>query len=363
MRRHLNREAVEVGPPSFSYQFRKFAGRNKALLSVATTVTALLLLGVAGMSWQAIRQPEPRDLRSSSNRRRRRKKTEHLRSRNGQENLNLAIQALDVIFLRVIEQRRFQANPDRERENQVLLQRALDFYSQFLLANGKSKTPELEDKFRRVLETETRLVELSPNVTAYRRHLAETQLSYAVFLETQSRVEEAETAYRQANTQYQELVNVFPSVPEYQNGLHDCHQALGHLLAATRPQEAATHYASATLCAKRQRSLPPNPEATVNLNHFNADSGLSLIGGIYRWRQAASNRNGRQAFLRWDAWHQRKQPVANGFSASFSFDFGGGFAFVIQNHSSEALGGQGKGMDTLAYRIASPSSLTDSSTR
>ncbi|HUG66891.1 MAG TPA: protein kinase [Pirellulaceae bacterium] len=53
--RYLKDEPVEACPPSAAYRFRKFARRNKALLSTAAAIGIALLLGVTGTTWQAVR--------------------------------------------------------------------------------------------------------------------------------------------------------------------------------------------------------------------------------------------------------------------------------------------------------------------
>ncbi|MBM4086350.1 MAG: serine/threonine protein kinase, partial [Planctomycetes bacterium] len=52
---YLHDEPVLAGPPSAGYRFRKFARRHKIALTMAGVVAALVLLGLAGTSWQAIR--------------------------------------------------------------------------------------------------------------------------------------------------------------------------------------------------------------------------------------------------------------------------------------------------------------------
>jgi serine/threonine protein kinase/tetratricopeptide (TPR) repeat protein len=55
LRRHLNHEPVEAGPPSPWYRLRKLARRNRAILATTALVVAALLVGTAVSTWQAIR--------------------------------------------------------------------------------------------------------------------------------------------------------------------------------------------------------------------------------------------------------------------------------------------------------------------
>jgi eukaryotic-like serine/threonine-protein kinase len=53
--RYLNGEQVLACPPTWAYRTRKFAKRNGALLATSSTLLAILLLGIFGTSWQAMR--------------------------------------------------------------------------------------------------------------------------------------------------------------------------------------------------------------------------------------------------------------------------------------------------------------------
>jgi WD40 repeat protein/serine/threonine protein kinase len=53
--RYLKDEPVEACPPTAGYRLRKFARKHKTWLATAAAFAALLLLGVAGSSWQALR--------------------------------------------------------------------------------------------------------------------------------------------------------------------------------------------------------------------------------------------------------------------------------------------------------------------
>jgi serine/threonine protein kinase len=61
IQRHLAGEAVEACPPSAGYRLRKFAGKYRAALAVAAGFAALLILGAALSTWQAIAATRARD--------------------------------------------------------------------------------------------------------------------------------------------------------------------------------------------------------------------------------------------------------------------------------------------------------------
>jgi serine/threonine protein kinase len=55
IQRYLRREAVLARPPSKAYQFKKFAQRNRATVSMVVLMTTTLLAGSAIAAWQATR--------------------------------------------------------------------------------------------------------------------------------------------------------------------------------------------------------------------------------------------------------------------------------------------------------------------
>jgi eukaryotic-like serine/threonine-protein kinase len=54
IRRHLHDEPITARPPSASYQLRKFARRNKALVISVAVVFVVLVLGVVASTWEAV---------------------------------------------------------------------------------------------------------------------------------------------------------------------------------------------------------------------------------------------------------------------------------------------------------------------
>jgi len=53
--RYLNGDAVEAARPSAAYRFKKFAAKNRTLLTTAAALAAVLVAGAAISTWQAIR--------------------------------------------------------------------------------------------------------------------------------------------------------------------------------------------------------------------------------------------------------------------------------------------------------------------
>ncbi len=55
VRRYLQNEPVEAGPPSALYRFTKFSRRNRAAIATVALLLAALLLGTTISTWQAVR--------------------------------------------------------------------------------------------------------------------------------------------------------------------------------------------------------------------------------------------------------------------------------------------------------------------
>jgi tetratricopeptide (TPR) repeat protein len=65
LRRHLNHEPVDAGPPTASYRLRKYARRNRFVLATAAVVSVALVSGTAVSTWQAIRAMRAEGLAAS----------------------------------------------------------------------------------------------------------------------------------------------------------------------------------------------------------------------------------------------------------------------------------------------------------
>jgi serine/threonine protein kinase/tetratricopeptide (TPR) repeat protein len=61
LRRYLDHQPVEAGPPSAWYRLRKFVRRNRAALATAAVVMAALVAGTAASTWEAIEASQERN--------------------------------------------------------------------------------------------------------------------------------------------------------------------------------------------------------------------------------------------------------------------------------------------------------------
>jgi serine/threonine protein kinase len=122
VQRYLADEPVLACPPSAAYRFRKLARRNKRALVVTTglaimlLVAALTLVVSTYLVWREKGRTQEANLRLK-------------------DNLDLAMQTLDEIYVKVAEER-LPRDPARKQEHLDLLKKALGFYERFAQQNS-----------------------------------------------------------------------------------------------------------------------------------------------------------------------------------------------------------------------------------
>jgi len=164
IKRFLNDEPVEACPPSVAYRFRKFARRNKLALTSTAAVAFAVILVAVGASMAAIEfrkmASEKGELASNldaaladAESNLDRATTEQVRA---EENLDLALKALDAVYLDAIGEEKLLGIPASSPESdnteflrseadlsefeKDLLRRGLTFYEQF--AERNPATPQ-----------------------------------------------------------------------------------------------------------------------------------------------------------------------------------------------------------------------------
>ncbi|HUG66887.1 MAG TPA: protein kinase [Pirellulaceae bacterium] len=157
--RYLSDEPVEACPPSAAYRFTKFARRNKVVMTTVGLIAGALLLGTIVSTWQAIRASKAENLAAQL--------TDHLADALGEAkdnldlatgeqqraagNLDLALDALDAVYLDAIGEKKLLGEPLASRNaegsafeiertdlsdfEKELLRRGLAFYDQFARRN------------------------------------------------------------------------------------------------------------------------------------------------------------------------------------------------------------------------------------
>jgi tetratricopeptide (TPR) repeat protein len=136
--RYLHYEPVQACPPSAVYRLRKLVRRHRTVVLTAAGFLVLLVAASAISTYQAVRATLATHRADQQ-------------SERARENLQLALKALDDIYLQISEER-LPRDPQRKKEDIEVLKKALDFYQQFAQQNvaEPSVRSDLIRAFRRV---------------------------------------------------------------------------------------------------------------------------------------------------------------------------------------------------------------------
>jgi tetratricopeptide (TPR) repeat protein len=246
--RYLHDEPVAAGPPSTAYRFRKFARRHKVAFTMASLVSALLVLSVLILAFSNVRIQQEREQKDAA-------------YKQAQENPRLALKALDEIYLQVAEER-LPRDPQRKKEDQELLKKALGFYQQFAEGNSTQSPVRLE-------------------VSRAHRRAGDIQRFVGDHAAAQQ-------AYRLAIVPGQALVSEFPGQPEYCYDLAITHNALAEeLLGSGEGASAAEQFRKAIeLLTKLTTDYPTAPQYRAELAR--SHEGLGKVHNQQGERKAAN---------------------------------------------------------------------------
>jgi tetratricopeptide (TPR) repeat protein len=157
LRHYLGNEPVAARPPSIGYRMGKFASRNRRGLATALAFALLIASGLAigaAMLWREKNQTQAANVRLK-------------------DNLTLAMQTLDEVYMKLVEER-MPRDPSRTREDEALLEKALGFYEQFAESNRTDPGVRLEviRAYHRAAEIRSRLGQTALAKATYLRALA-----------------------------------------------------------------------------------------------------------------------------------------------------------------------------------------------
>ena len=127
--RFLNGEAVTAIPPSTTYRLRKFVLKNRRLFLTAAAIAAALLIGTVVATWQAFRATHAQHKAEQASH------DQEVQRLQAEANMQLAYQALDKIYLQLVEEE-LPRYPERLDSYRRVLEDALGFYSQFAAKNA-----------------------------------------------------------------------------------------------------------------------------------------------------------------------------------------------------------------------------------
>jgi serine/threonine protein kinase/tetratricopeptide (TPR) repeat protein len=223
VQRYLADEPVHACPPSAGYRLRKFARRNKGVLTATMLIAIALVVGMVVSAWQA------------SNANARRLEAETARHE-AIANLQHAREAVDQMLTRVSEEKLLNT-PQMELLRKALLEDALKFYQRFLRQAGSDPAIRLgtgeayrrtgqiyqrlgqpdqaERAHREALALLEKLLTDSPTDPANRVALALSYNGLGSALSDLGRYAESESALRRAIGMMQGLIADFPEHDDY----------------------------------------------------------------------------------------------------------------------------------------------------
>lgn len=228
LRRHLNEEPVSAAAPKWTYQFRKFAARNRAAFGSVALVSLALIGGSAVSLWQASRAK-----RESTNAETSRNEAEANR-RHAEANLAKAKGVLDLFLNEITDDPQLK-QPGFEDLRVSLLEKALPFYEDLSHPGGTSQ-PLPSDRLAVMNRLGVIYLELgrpAKSAEAFRSYLAEIEgggdagsearqlalltayNNLATALGQTSDLEGAEDAQGKALSHSRDLVRKYPGKAEY----------------------------------------------------------------------------------------------------------------------------------------------------
>lgn len=273
LQRYLDGDVVEACPPSARYRLRKFARRNKATLTTTSLVAIALLLGTVISISQAVKANEEA-------------KNANAQTQRAEENLRLAMAAVDEMYTEVAESS-LRTTPRSQESRKEILKKALSYYLAFAKTNSdtvlKYETAmawrrvgeiyhrfEQNDKSQEALlesiELLQALVNQTPNEPRYRRDLASTYRFLSKPLEVTRQFEDGESYCRIAIEIQTQLVKEFPLELEHATALAVTYHQLGHMQQDSHEAIQAFN-ASRELFTDLKRAEPTNVFYTRQLAH------------------------------------------------------------------------------------------------
>jgi len=216
VQRYLADEPVQACPPSAGYKLRKFARRNRAMVSSAVTILVLLVAGVAGTSFGLVRAERRRVQAEQA-------EAETLASY--REQTDDAIDQLIGSKPQIGPQERLYLEKTLKRWQAFAERQGDDERSQAIRAEGHFRMAYLwhrlgrRDDARREYETarnlRQQLAAVSPNVQ-YQEDLANVLNGLAGLLVDMEQREAARLEYESALAIHEKLAAKFPTEPKYQ---------------------------------------------------------------------------------------------------------------------------------------------------
>jgi serine/threonine protein kinase len=271
LRRFLEDRPIQARRPSLWQRARKWGRRHRpVVMASAVAAAVIIVLGVAGLAVSNVLITLERN-------------EAQRQSQRAEHNLALARQAMDQIYRVEVAEKRLFRDPRQASQDRALVQKLVGFYEALTAENATDpatrygaatayrsvanlyhldgRRQQAEQAFREANTLLERLLGEFPDNPDYRRQLAASYSDLAFLLEhAAGRLGEAETWYRRAQEQFQQLVADFPGAADDRAALAHVYNGLGNVLnRAGRLQEAEAAYRQAQgLLEELDQRFPPN---------------------------------------------------------------------------------------------------------
>jgi serine/threonine protein kinase/Flp pilus assembly protein TadD len=295
LRRFLDDQPIKARRPTLAQRWWKWARRHRALvravaaaaiMSVAALVVALWLVWNEKNKTLAAFQEKEKSFRAEQRQR-----------RNSEENVHLALQTLDQIYLGVVERWSGRSPQPQDKE---LLEKALVFYELFAQKNAGNKEArtetaraylrtgdvctllgqeaKAEDAYQKAIVRFYDLVTEFPKEADYRQELGRSYANLGAILENTRRLEKAIQRYRQAIAQRQKLKECFPAKQEYQQELAESWHRLAAVFSSGEHIKQAQEAFDQALALQKQLAadFPKDPASQLALASIHRDTAMML---------------------------------------------------------------------------------------
>ncbi|MBC8355141.1 MAG: tetratricopeptide repeat protein [Planctomycetes bacterium] len=270
--RYLGDEPVEACPPSTVYNLRKYARRNKGVLTTAFLIALALLVGTGVSIWQAIAASDARDVANERLMGETKARAEAEKHRKQSEaNFQKALDAVDQMLTHVGTDDKIAATPGMTLMRREILEDALQFNQDLLVENPSDPRVRyaiamvrfslchtyrsLHDRDKALLQNRLarasleRLMAESPSDLKYQTALAS---AWSQFGWNALDREESIKAFQRTAILTETLVEADPDSIAYKAALVACYQSLGWYLHANGDDEGVGFVRRAIALGERE---------------------------------------------------------------------------------------------------------------
>jgi serine/threonine protein kinase/Flp pilus assembly protein TadD len=318
LHRFLDDQPIKARRPTLAQRWLKWTRRHKGLVRTvvaAAVVTMAALVVALFLVWNE-RNKSLAAYKDKDNA----FQAEQTQRRQSEENVRLALQTLDQIYLSVVEHWSPRETGDQTKDRQ-LLEKALGFYELFARKNADNvearketaraylragdvctllgQQTKAEDAYQKATLRYQELVKEFPTEPTYRQDLGRCFANLGALLEGSRNLDKAISLYNQAISQRRKLKDTFPKNKEYRQELADSHHRLANVFSAgDHIKEAEAAFAHAMGLQKQLViDFPKDAKVQVALAGMHRDLAYMLWRNNPRLAEAARHLQEGQKFL------------------------------------------------------------------